>query len=265
MGSRAASLVRVVWIGLISSFQDYRRMFTWRSWAFGWVLRLVSQVVFFTMLTRIGGRSGGEQFAAVGNAVVLAPLATLGLVASTTMERRLGTLQFLLVSRTNPLLALGSRGLYWIFDGMVTSLIALAALPAVLDVHVDYRRFALVPLLLAVPALSAFAMALALSGLSLRWTEARTLITGCVSVLLLTVAGVNVPAARHGFAGVLAHCLPVTNSLPALRAVVAGGAVRPGGLLAEAAVAAGWLALAHLTVTFSIRWSVAGGRLTVGA
>jgi ABC-2 type transport system permease protein len=269
MADRLSAFFRVVWLGMISSLEDYRRMFTWHSWALGWLSRLLAQVLFFALLGRIVGTAADEQYIAIGNALVLAPLGTLGVVSSATLERRLGTLQLLLLAPANPLVVIVSRGLYWLFDGLLTSLVTLTLVSTVLGLDVHWGNWPLIVVGQLVIASCAYAMAVAMAGLSIRWPEARTFVTSIMTILLLSSTGVNASAPRlENGAAALAHLLPVTNGLPAVRAAVSGEPLTTDmitHLMAECLVGLTWMLLAHITVITSIRRQVRSGRLTTTA
>ncbi|GAA3062539.1 hypothetical protein GCM10020254_03040 [Streptomyces goshikiensis] len=137
-GRRASPLVRLraaarqVAYGALASFQDYRAMFTLRTWLFGWTVRLICQVLFFASLGRLVGSPSAEAYLAFGNAAILGPLGSLGVVSSTVGERVSGTLEFLLLSRGSTFLVLASRGLHWMADGLLTSTIALCVVSPLL-------------------------------------------------------------------------------------------------------------------------------------
>ncbi|MEV6823593.1 hypothetical protein [Amycolatopsis sp. NPDC051102] len=266
MTDKARSLFQVLWLGLLSSFEDYRRLFTWKSWLLGWLLRLVAQVLFFAMLGRLTGTVADERYAAVGNALVLAPLGCLGVVASTSLERRLGTLQLLLLSPTDPLVVLLSRGLYWVFDGLLTSLVTLGVVSALLGLGVQHGALPLIFCGQVVLTLSTYAMAMAVSGLSIRWPEARTFLTSTLTIVLLAGTGVNTAApAGNPVWSVPLHLIPVRNGLPAVRAAVAGTPSTVPFLThlgLECLIGLGWLAMAHFAVVGSVRHQVRTGRLT---
>ncbi|MET8945681.1 hypothetical protein ABZX30_19355 [Streptomyces sp. NPDC004542] len=181
-----------------------------------------------------------------------------------SLERRPGTLHLLLLSPTDPLVVLVSRGLYWLFDGLLTSLVTLGLVSVILDLDAQQGTLPLIVLAQLVLGSSTYAMAVALSGLSIRWPEARTFVTSTVTIALLSGAGVN-GAVPGGALGSVLHVLPVTNGLPAARAAVAGAPVTPSVLLhlgAECVVGLGWLVVAHITVVGSVRRQVRSGHLT---
>lgn len=249
--------------GVVAAYADYRAMFTWRSWLFGWLLRLLCQVMFFATLGRLVGSPGTDGFLAVGNAAVLASFGTLGVVSSTVAERRGGTLQFLLLSRADPYLVMASRGLYWVADGMITAMVALCALPLLTARQVHYPGLPVVFAIELLMAASTYQLALALCGVSLRWPESRTYLTAGVTIVILALCGVNFPTPADGFAHAVAQVLPVSHAMPALRAAVDGAPVPMAPLAGELLVAAGWGLLGYLSLTWSLRHSVRAGTLAL--
>jgi ABC-2 type transport system permease protein len=265
MADALAAWVNVVRFGVISSFEDYRRLFTWQSWILGWLSRLVAQVLFFAMLGRLVGSPADMRYIAIGNAVFLAPLGALGVVSSTAQERRSGTLHLLMTTPTDPLVVIMSRGLYWLFDGLLTALVALGIVSALLDLNVQDGNTALLVAGVLAMSCSTYTMAVALSGISIRWPQARTFVTSTVTIGLLSGTGINWPMPQKGALSAVLHLLPVANSLPVARAAVDGAPLSQASLLrlgAELLVGIGWLAAAHFAVVTSIRHQVRTGRLT---
>ncbi|MFJ3234656.1 hypothetical protein [Streptomyces sp. NPDC086787] len=255
MADRFALFLTRLRYGVISSFQDYRAMFTWRSWLFGWMLRLVSQVLFFASLGRLVGSVHTEQAIALGNAVVLGPLGALGVVSSCVGERRGGTLQFIVISPSSPFLVIASRGLYWVADGFLTSCTVLALLPLLVGFPMVWTALPLVLVIQALITLSGYGLALALAGVSLRWPEARMYLTGGSTILVLLLAGVNVAQPEQGPAALLAAVIPAGHGLTAIRAALAGHGVPIGSVLGELAVMLGWGAIAWAGMALAFRRS----------
>ncbi|MEH0450063.1 ABC transporter permease [Streptomyces sp. B21-102] len=259
----AKALLHQVGYGLLSSYQDYRALYTWRSWLFGWMARLLCQVLFFSMVGHAIGSDGAQRYMALGNAIVLGPLGALGVVSSSVGERRGGTLQFLLLSRNGPLLVLMSRGLYWAADGIVTSCFALVMLRWLAGVEISPLVLPVCFLLQALITLSSYSLALALAGVSLRWPECRMYLTAGTTILLMTFAGVNSEPPHEGLGGAVASVLPATHGLRAVRSAVAGDGVPLPAVLAECGVLFLWGAVSWLALTASLRYQVRAGALTL--
>lgn len=254
---------RQIGYGVISSYQDYRALFTWRSWAGGWLVRLVCQVLFFATLGQLLGSPQAQGYIAFGNAAALGPLGALGVVSSTVGERRSGTLQFLLITRADPFLVLASRGLYWVADGVLTSSIALTLVPLVLPVPMAW---AALPAVLAVnlaATLSCYCFALSLAGISLRRPELRMYLTAGTTITLMLFAGISTPVPQDGFAGALATVLPVAHGLEAMRELAAGHGAPTSLILGEVLVSALWACIGYLVLTRSLRRTVRAGALAL--
>ncbi|WP_371675979.1 ABC transporter permease [Streptomyces sp. NBC_01276] len=260
---KAEALIRQIGYGLLSSYQDYRALYTWRSWLFGWLARLLCQVLFFSMVGWAIGSADTQRYMALGNAVVLGPLGAFGVVSSSVGERRGGTLQFLLLSRNGPFPVLLARGLYWAADGIVTSCIALFVLRWLADVEVSPPVLLVCFLLQVLITLSGYSLALALAGISLRWPESRMYLTAGTTILLMTLAGVNTPLPRGGVVGAIASVVPAAHGLQAIRALVAHGTVPAGEVFAEFAVLLLWGAVGYLALTGSLRHQVRTGTLNL--
>ncbi|MFE9561170.1 ABC transporter permease [Streptomyces sp. NPDC006487] len=249
--------------GALASYQDYRAMFGWRSWLGGWLVRLLCQVLFFASLGQLLGSPGSQGYLALGNAVVLGPLGALGVVSSTVGERRSGTLQFLLLSRTPPFLALASRGLHWVADGLITSTIALLVMNLLLPVHLHWAALPAIIGVTALMTLGTYSVALCLSGISLRMPESRMYLTVGTTIVLMLVGGVSTPVPQNGLPAVLAQLLPVSHGLEAVRQLAQGGALPLPLVLGELLVAAGWAAAGFLVLTQGLRHTVRSGTLTL--
>ncbi|MFE6050013.1 ABC transporter permease [Kitasatospora sp. NPDC056446] len=259
----ARTVVRLTGYGALAGYQDYRAMFTWRSWLGGWLIRMLCQVLFFANLGQLLGSPDAQGYLALGNAVALGPIGALGVVSSTVGERRSGTLQFLLISRTPPFLALASRGLHWVADGLLTSTIALLTVHLLLPVPLPWSALPAVLCLNALMTLGCYCVALCLSGISLRVPESRMYLTAGTTITLMLVSGVSTPVPRNGPPAVLAQLLPVTHGLDAVRQLVCGGALPARLVLDEALVAAGWAAAGFLVLTHGLRHTVRSGTLTL--
>ncbi|MEV6581973.1 hypothetical protein AB0M92_27840 [Streptomyces sp. NPDC051582] len=259
----AGAVLQLVGYGALAAYQDYRAMFTWRSWLGGWVVRLLCQVLFFANLGQLLGSPGQQGYLALGNAVVLGPLGALGVVTSTVGELRSGTLQFLLISRTPPFLALASRGLHWVTDGLLTSTVALLTVHLLLPVPLHW---AALPAILGVNllmTLGVYCLALCLSGAALRKPESRMYLTVATTITLLLVAGVNTPVPRSGVLAGIAAVLPVSHGLAAVRQLALDGTLPATLVLQEALVLAGWAAAGFLLLTHGLRHTVRSGALSL--
>jgi ABC-2 type transport system permease protein len=243
----------------IAGFQDLRGMYSWKTWTTGWLLRVICQVIFYSLLGQLLGDEAQVHYLVVGNAVMLCATTVMFVVQSTTWERFAGTLPLLVAAPASPLVVLFGRSVQWIPDALATSLAALLVVGPLFGLPLPWPRVLLVPALLVLVTLSTYMMGAVFGSLVLRWTQARNLVANVVVAAMMAICGVNVPTtAFPGWVRATAEVLPLTHGLRAVRAVLAGGAgagvARQAAL--EVAVGLGWFTIAAA----SFRWFAEGGR-----
>jgi ABC-2 type transport system permease protein len=240
----------------IAGFEDLRSLYSWKTWTTGWLLRMVCQVVFYSLLGRLIGDDAQVHYLVIGNAVMLCATTVIFVVQSTTWERFAGTLPLLVAAPASPLVVLFGRSVQWIPDALATSLTALLIVGPIFGLPLPMPRALLVIPLLVLVTLSTYMMGAVFGSLVLRWTEARNLVSNVVAALMMAVCGVNVPVSVFpAWVQTVAGVLPLTHGLRAVRGVLAGGPVAREAAL-EVAVGLGWFAVAAA----SFRWFAEGGR-----
>jgi len=257
--SRAHATLGILRYAAIGGFQDLRAMYSWRTWCAGWLLRVVCQVIFYSLLGRLIGSQEQVHFLVVGNAVMLCATTVMFVVQSTTWERSSGTISLLVAAPASPLVVLFGRSVQWIPDALVSSLAALVAVGPMFGVSLPWRRTLLVVPLLLLVTLSTYMLGAVFGSLVLRYAQARNLVSNVVAAVMMAICGVNVPVAVFpGWVRAIAAVLPLTHGLGAIRAVLAGAPA--SGILrsvaSEIAVGVGWFAVAAT----SFRWFAEGGR-----
>lgn len=260
---RAAAAVRrtgrILRYAAIGGVQDFFALYTWKTWVLGWLMRVIAQVIFFTLIGKLLGSTERVHFLLVGNGTFLAAMTVMFVVQSTTWERYAGTIPLLIASPAHPLVVLLGRSVEWIPDAVASSLAALLVVGPLFDLPMPWpAALWVVPLLLLV-TLSTYCMGAFFGSVVLRYTESRNLVANIVHGTMMVVAGVNVPLDYlPGWVQAVAELVPLTHGLLAVRAVLAGA---PAGTVLsfaawEAIVGLGWLALAAV----SFRWFLEGGR-----
>lgn len=240
----------------LAGFQDLRSLYTWKTWTVGWLLRMVCQVIFYSLLGRLIGDDAQVHYLVVGNAVMLCATTVMFVVQSTTWERFAGTLPLLVAAPASPLVVLFGRSVQWIPDALATSVAALLVVGPLFGLPLPWPRTLLVLPLLVLVTLSTYMMGAVFGSLVLRWTEARNLVSNVVSALMMAICGVNVPVSVFPpWVQTVAGVLPLTHGLRAVRGVLAGGAVAREAAL-EVGVGLVWFAVAAA----SFRWFAEGGR-----
>ena len=229
---------------------ELRAVYTWRTWLFGWLLRVIAQVAFYTLVGRAAGTEDAVRFILIGNIAVLPCLEATIVVVSVTNERMTGTLPLLVIAPANPVAVYLGRGVQWLVTGFASSAITLLVAPPLLGLPLPFPRLLGVLPLLFLIGLSSYCYACFLAGLSFRWVGLEFVLVNVGYLVVMAFCGVNVPATFWPWEiRLCADVLPVTHGLVAVRALLAGAP--SGAVLASAAdealVGAAWLAVAALS------------------
>jgi ABC-2 type transport system permease protein len=237
--------VRVLSQSARLGIDDFRSVYTWRSWLAGWLLRMLAQVAFFGSIGLLIGSRVEIGYLLVGNAVVLVCLESTIVVISVSVERFQGTLPLFAASPASPMLIYLGRGLHWMATGLATSTITLTLLPPLFGLSFSPARVAACLPVLVVIAVSSYCYGSFLASLVARFPQFNWLALNVGYLSVMTVSGVNVPVDFWpGPVQAVANLLPVTHGLLAVRQVLDGGSLAAAApqVGAELLVAAGWLA-----------------------
>lgn len=238
---------------------DYRAIFTWKSWALGWMLRVVAQVSFFGL---IGLRVADERsayFLIIGNALAVAAQTGIFSLNMTSAERWAGTLPLLVASPTSPVVVFSSRGAYLAVDGALSALGSLFIAGGAFGLPLPWPRVLAVLPLTGVVAFASYCFGTFLAGIVFRWRGANSLFVLVGYVGLMAICGVNVPLSYYpSLLEWIAHFLPLTNGLLAIRGVFQGETWSwiVGHAALELAVGLGWMTAGLL----SFNQLASGGR-----
>lgn len=236
--------------------QDMRAFFTWRSWLFGWVLRVVFQVLFFTLVGRYLGSPAATRYLLVGSAAVIVVLETMTVVTATAVDRFFGILPLLVASPGDYHLVYLARNVNTIVTGVTTSTISLLAGALVVGVDLSLPRVLLAVLLLAVGAVTTYLFGGCLGALVAKAARARWAAFNVGYLSLMACCGFVVPS---GFwplpVRVLAEGLPFTHVLRAIRGTLDG---RPAGMVLgqlglELVVGVGWFVAGRFAFRATVR------------
>ncbi len=256
--------LRVAWYSIVNGANDYWAIFTLKSWMFGWVIRVVSQVTFFALIGKLLRSDVQTQFLLVGNAVMVAGMGATFALHQPTNERGNGTLPLLLASPSRPVLVMLARGLYVVADACWSALLGLAIVGPAFGIHFPWPRALLVVPLTVLVGVSAYCFSTFLAGVILAYRNVGNLVVNTTIVTLMALCGVNVPVSFFPtWLEWLARCLPITDGLEAIRAVLDGDAWSTVGahLGGELAAALFWLALTLATFGRFIRQGQRDGSL----
>jgi len=258
------STLRVIWYSIVNGANDYWSIFTLKSWAFGWLIRVVSQVTFFALIGKLLQSHVQTEFLLVGNAVMVAGMGATFALHQPTNERGNGTLPLLLASPSRPVVVMLARGLYVVADAIWSSLLGLAIVGPAFGLHFPWPRALLVIPLTMLVGVAAYCFSTFLAGVIIAHRNINNLVVNTTIVLLMALCGVNVPVSFFPrWLEWISRCLPITDGLEAIRAVLAGDAWSSVGahVGGELLAASFWLGLALLTFGRFIRAGQRDGSL----
>jgi ABC-2 type transport system permease protein len=243
-------VLRVLRHAAITGYQDYKTIYTWRTWLAGWYLRVVSQVIFFALIGELLGSRARTHEILIGAAVLLATVTSFIAVASTAWERWAGTLPLLVASPSSPVIVFAGRSVTFIADGVLTSLGSFFAAAVIFGLPLPWPHVLLIVPLTLLVALSSYMLAIFLGGLVLRAMSTRNVVSNLATGTIMAIGGVAVPVTYYPEpVQWFANLLPLTHGLQSIRDVLnrAPAADILANVALEALVGLGWLGLALLT------------------
>lgn len=267
MSALRVSPIEVARQSAIFAVAEMRATYTWWTYLFGWLLRLLLQTIFFSLAAGYFGTAVTRQYALVGNAIVLGCLESMIVVLMMAAERSTGTLPLLATAPASHVPIYLGRGLHWMASGMLSSTLALTVLPPLLGVPLPWPRAALVLPLIPLVCVTSYCYGCVLGAVGLRHMGIIWLLLNLGYLPIMAFCGVNVPVSFWPWPlRAIAGTLPVTHGLMAVRAILAGSAAGPVlrevGL--EAAVGIGWLCVACFALARVVRQGIAAGTLEFG-
>jgi ABC-2 type transport system permease protein len=250
--------------GVAVAFGEFRALYTIRSWLFGWCLRLVFQVVFFSSVgILIGGRSSVD-YLLIGNVVAVAALESTSVVVSMSREKWYGTLPLLIAQPIRPAAVILACSANWPVTAMLSAGVTMAVSLLIFHLPVAIGDVLLAVPLIFVCAVSSFAFGSAVGAVVLRKPSIGFTCMNICYLGIMTFTGVNVPVNYWSpVVGWIAQLLPVTHGLRAVRAVLAGNpspAILTDVLL-ELGVGALWLTVAVILLNRFVRHARRDGGL----
>jgi ABC-2 type transport system permease protein len=244
------NVLRVLRYAALSGYHDYATIYTWKTWIAGWYVRVLAQVAFFALVGRLLGADERVHYLLIGNAVMLAAIGGLFAVAGTTWERRQGTLALLVASPSSPVVVFTGRSAWALTEGVLSSVTVFFVAAPLFGLDLPWPRALLYVPIVVLVAASSYTLGTFLGGLVLRAMSTRNVVANMTWGTILAIGGVNVPLDFYPEpVQWLAHALPLTHGLEAIRDLLAGASaatILPNVGL-ELAVGAAWLGLALVT------------------
>ncbi|AUG78255.1 hypothetical protein CFP65_3462 [Kitasatospora sp. MMS16-BH015] len=241
--------LRIVRYAAVAASAEYRHTHNWRTWTFGWLGRMLSQVTFFALIGKLLGSEQQMHYLVVGNAVMVCVMETMTVVAAGVRERYDGTLALLTAAPAPMSTVLFGRGLHAPLGGALTSAVSLFLLAPLFGVHTPLAQLPVLALLILATAFSTYGIGLFLGALAIGLPGSRNVISTCCNLLMMAIAGVQVPVTFWpAWVQAVASALPLTHALAAVRAVVAGEGAATVARAAALTLLTGlaWLAAASL-------------------
>lgn len=239
---------RIIRWSAASAFADLRAIYTWKTWVFAWLVRILAQVIFYALIGLLLGSQEQVNFLLVGNAVFVGASTALFVVPSTMWERGTGTLPLQVASPSHPFTVYAGRSLQWLVDGLGVSTASLVLVSLLFGVrHTWWGILAAIPIAL-ITFLSVYWLGLAIAGFILGRPGLRNVIGNLAGLTLMILCGVQVPTSFWPEPlQWIAQFLPLTHGLEAIRNVLNGSGPVWGPLGLEVCVGIGWFLIAALT------------------
>lgn len=239
---------RVLRWSVISAWADLRATYTWKTWVFAWLVRMLCQVAFYALIGRLLDSQDLVNFLLVGNAVFVGVSTVLFVVPSTMWERWTGTLPLQIASPSHPFVVYAGRSLQWLVDGLGVSTASLVLVSLLFGVqHTWWGIAAAIPIML-ITFLSVYWLGLTIAGVILGRPALRNVIGNLAGLTLMILCGVQVPTSFWPEPlQWVAQVLPMTHGLQATRNALEGTGPVWGPLGLEVCVGAAWFVMAALT------------------
>jgi ABC-2 type transport system permease protein len=239
--------VRVLRSGAVIAAADMRAIYTWKTWAFAWLSRILCQVSFFAFIGRLLHSQEETRYLLIGNSVDIVSMVAIFACVSAAWERQSGTLPLLIASPSSLFTIFVGRCANWLVDGIACATVSLFLLGPIFNVPMPWPRLMLAIPIIACIGVSTYFLGLALAAIVLRRIELRNLVAGLAYLSLMIVCGVEIPVAfLPKPVQYLANILPLSHGLAAIRYLLQGaaaGQVFDQGVM-ELGVGLGWLAVA---------------------
>ncbi|MGW1536297.1 ABC transporter permease [Streptomyces aureus] len=221
--SRVVDVTRVVRAAAANALADFRATYTWYSWTFGWLGRMLCQVTFFALIGTFLHSAEQTRYLVLGNSVATCVIEAMTVVVSTSWERAHGTLALLAAAPSEMGWVFVGRSLQWPVSGCGTSLVALLVLDPLFGVHFAAAQVPVLVLLVVLTAFGTYGFGLFLGAFVLAAPAVRNIVYNAAFLVTMAISGVQVPTSYWPFGvRLVAEALPATHGLAAVRALADG-------------------------------------------
>ncbi|OLT27955.1 hypothetical protein BJF83_16665 [Nocardiopsis sp. CNR-923] len=215
---------RAVAQGMVVAIADFKAFYTWRTWLGAWLVRIVCQVAFYSMIGHMVGDSDYVVFVIIGAAMMACVAETLMTSASSTWDRTTaGTLPLLVGSPVEPGFFYFGRSVMWPLSATVTTSVAILTLSFFFDLSWTPVQIVLLLLLVLLASLSTYCFALVVGSFAMLYPGARNVMSAVVTVWVSCFCGTVVPVDFWPPAVQwAAQTIPMTHGLEAVRGLEGG-------------------------------------------
>jgi len=202
-------------------FEETKAAYSWRTWLFGWMVRVAAQILFFTAIGLLIESNDLVAFAFIGNICAMTAISALAAGPDTAWERSLGTLPLLVAAPGSMLPVFAGRCAFHVVQGVGEGLFVFAVLAPFIAVPAQWWWM---PAALLVIALGAYGLGIALAAFSIRRPRMGNLVFNFVFFLVVAIGGVNVATdVFPGWVQVIAGLLPLHHGLIGARLLLENG------------------------------------------
>lgn len=248
----APSSARIFRLAVRTGVQDFRQNYTVASWTFGWLMRVLVEVLFFALIGVLLQDRSTVLFLAIGRGLFLGVQEMMWTIQSSAWERYAGTLPLLVSAPGRVWPVFAGRSTQWFPSALTTSLVALFILAPVLGIRYTGMQASVVVAGLLLAVTGTYALALACAAIVLRAPQYRNLASNMVHAVMALICGANVPMVFWPEAiQWVAQVFPVTHALEAVRSALAASgetamSAAVPGLISAGAVSLAWFVLGAL-------------------
>ncbi|XVJ70402.1 MAG: ABC transporter permease [Rhizobacter sp.] len=257
-------MLRKLYVGWVLGVEDFKGFWNWRTWTFGWLLRIVTTGLSIVLIGKVLGSESSLQYLLIGNIVLSGCIGALFSVMATTWNRLDGTYPLMVIAPSNLIPAVVGRTFVWMLQGVATSLAVLLIYWALFRLSFSPAQLFLLVVAIVVTNLSTYAFGFFLGAIVARLPSMRNVVFNSTGSLLTAFCGATVPIAFWPeTAQWLIQALPTTHGLVAIRTALADTASAQAyvGIGYELLVAVFWGGLGALIIEYMVNAGRADGSI----
>lgn len=220
---RGNTWVDVFRFACLVGVRDFQSIWSWRTWLFGWGLRVGTSAITWVLVGRLLGSQSKLEYLLIGQLFVVGVVAVCWAIPSAVWDRMDGTFEPIILTPSGYFNVLVGRTVVWLGSGIGSGILTALILLAVFGLPIGMHQVLPLTIALVVACAAAYSFALVHGLLVARWPRTRNIFLGLVSIELTTLTGAVVPVEYWSPPiAAISPFLPVTNALGALRGDLVG-------------------------------------------